>query len=284
MKVAAVGVLTGWGEGISALPDDARRAAAGRTIVTLPPPAAASERFRRATRECRLGVAAVDALLRAAALDRETLHGAGTALVYVTAGAYGASNRAFIDGEAARGGALHFPYTAPSAVPAEVTIEFGITGPYVTFIGGAAAAIDALWHADRLLAGGACQRALVLAVETVEECASLWARGRWLVGRPLVEAAACALLLPGAAGARAEAAGRASALETTVRRRSGETLACAPLIGLALALESGEDAWNVTEHWRGHRLGFDRSAGPNPRAAAGGRTGRPWSPRKCSTS
>ncbi|MGH7393400.1 MAG: beta-ketoacyl synthase N-terminal-like domain-containing protein [Candidatus Rokuibacteriota bacterium] len=268
MKVAAVGVLTGWGEGISALPDDARRAAAGRAIVTLPTPAVGGERFRRATRECRLGVAAVEALLRAAALDRGALHGAGTALVYVTAGAYGASNRAFIDGEATRGGALHFPYTAPSAVPAEVTIEFGITGPYVTLIGGAATAIDALWHADRLLAGGACERALVLAVETVEECASLWAGARWLVGRPLVEAAACALLLPGSAGSRVEPGGQASALETTVRRRCGETLACAPLIGLALALETGEDAWNVTGRWRGRRLGLDRGARPNPRAAA----------------
>lgn len=260
MRVAAAGVLTAWGEGIGALPDDANRAAAGRTVLTLTPPPIAGERFRRATRECLLGVGAVDALLRAAGLDRQALRGAGTALVYVTAGAYGAANVAFIAPAAAHGGALHFPYTAPSAVPAEVTIEFGITGPYVTLIGGASATIDALWHAGRLLDGGACGRALVLAVETFGECASLWDRGRWLVGRPLVEAAACALLEPGGAAERVLATGGRSALERTVRRRAGETLACGPLIGLALALETGEDALNVTGRWRGRGLGFARSS------------------------
>ncbi len=262
MRVAAVGVLTGWGEGVAALPDDARRAAAGRGVVTLATPAMTGERFRRATRECLLGIAAVEALLRRAGLDRPALQGAGTALVYVTAGAYGASNRAFIDAEVGRSGALHFPYTAPSAVPAEVTIEFGITGRYVTLIGGASATIDALWHADRLLAGGACERALVLAVETFEECGSLWDRGRWLVDRPLVEAAACALLTTAEEGDRLAPAGPASPLDTAVRRRAGETLACAPLIALALARETGEDARSVIGLWRGRRVGPGGGAPP----------------------
>jgi len=79
----------------------------------------------------------------------------------------------------------------------EVAIEFGLTGPYGILIGGAAATIDGLWQATRLLESGRCERALVLAVETFEDCAELYARARWLVGRPLVEAAVCALLLPG---------------------------------------------------------------------------------------
>ena len=32
-RLAGVGVLTGWGEGVAALPADARRAAAGRDVI-----------------------------------------------------------------------------------------------------------------------------------------------------------------------------------------------------------------------------------------------------------
>src|SRR5262249_56309079 len=116
-------------------------------------------------------------------------------------GAYGASNRAWVAADTARpavAGTLHFPYTAPSVMSGEVAIEFGLTGPYGILIGGAAATIDGLWHATRLLESVRCERALVLAVETFEDCAELYARGRWLVGRPLVEAAAGALLVAGA--------------------------------------------------------------------------------------
>jgi len=208
-RVAGVGLLTGWGEGPGALPADAARAAGGRDVVALAPPAVGGERFRRATRECLLGIAAVEALLREAGLGREDIRGPATALVYATAAAYGASNVAFVEASAAEAsgekgrmaGPLHFPYTAPSAVPGEVAIEFGLTGPYVILLGGATAAIDALWQATRLLEGGGSERALVLAVETFAGCAPLWARGRRLVRGPLVEAAACALLVPGGRGA-----------------------------------------------------------------------------------
>jgi hypothetical protein len=54
--VDAVSVLTGWGHGIGALPADAARAAEGRAVIPLPRPALDGERFRRATRECLLGV------------------------------------------------------------------------------------------------------------------------------------------------------------------------------------------------------------------------------------
>jgi len=152
---------------------------------------------------------------------------------------------------------LHFPYTAPSAMAGEVAIEFGLTGPYGILIGGAAATIDALWQATRLLAGGRCERALVLAVETFEECAALYARGRWLVRRPLVEAAACALLVPGALRARYDAPRAPSMLETLARVRAGETLACAPLIALALARDGGTaGSVSVTGEWRGRRAGL----------------------------
>lgn len=271
--VDAVAVVTGWGEGIEALPADAVRAAAGRPIIPLGRPALEGERFRRATRECLLGVAAVDALLRENHISREVVKGTSTALLYVTAGAYGASNYAWVAADTARpagvddrpgerrrgavSGTLHFPYTAPSVMSGEVAIEFGLTGPYGILIGGAAATIDALWQATRLLEAGRCQRALVLAVETFQDCAELYARGRWLVGRPLVEAAACALLVPGALRTRYDAPRAASELETRARARAGETLACAPLIALALGREGGATgSIGVTGEWRGRRAGL----------------------------
>ncbi len=256
MRVGAVGVLTGWGAGLSALPADARVAAGDRPVVELAAPTLDGERFRRATRECLLGVAAVTELLERAGLARDAIRGSDTGIVYATAGAYGASNRAFIETTATPGegrGALHFPYTAPSAVPAEVTIEFGLTGPYLIMIGGATATLDALWQAERLLAEAACRRVLVLAVETFAECAELYGRGRWLVDRPLVEAAVAALLLPGEPVRTVRPAARPAALERLARQRAGETLACGPLIQLALAQELGEDAGDLTGIWRGQR-------------------------------
>jgi 3-oxoacyl-(acyl-carrier-protein) synthase len=260
VRLAAVGVLTGWGQGVAALPADARHAAAGRGVIPLAAPAVDGERFRRATRECVLGVAAVQAALRQAELEPGDVAGDGTALLYVTAAAYGASNRAFIEAAATRegAGALHFPYTAPSAVAAEVAIEFGLTGPYVIFVGGGTATVEALWQAERLLGGRAAERALVLAVETFDECADLYTRGRWLAGRPLVEAAACALLGPGLPALSAGPTAQASPLEAQTRRRAGEVFACGPLIALALARETGDDSWSVTGHWRGRRAALVR--------------------------
>src|SRR5437763_3850316 len=100
--VEAVSVLTGWGQGIQALPADATRAAAGRAVIPLGRPALEGERFRRATRECLLGVAAVDALLREHRISREVITGSATALIYVTGGAYGASNHAWVVADPAR--------------------------------------------------------------------------------------------------------------------------------------------------------------------------------------
>ena len=252
VSLAGVGVITGWGRGVDAWPDDARRAAGDRAVVTAATPPLDGERFRRATRECLLGVAAVQATLDDAGISREAIAGTHTALLYVTAAAYGSSNRAFIAaGEPGSAGALHFPYTAPSAVPAEVTIEYGLRGTYVTLIGGAAVTLEALAWAGRLLAEGACERALVLAVETFAECADLFARDRRLLSRPLTEAAACALLVLGARPIEIRAGDHVSDMTARVDRRVGETLACGPLLGLALARASGDDPWTVTGRWRG---------------------------------
>jgi hypothetical protein len=282
-RVLGVGLLTAWGEGVGALPDDARRAAGERRVVPMATPAIAGERFRRATRECLLGVAAVGAALRESALDRAAVAGPRTALVYVTAAAYGASNKSFIVAEAATqarpngapssvaaarapspvategagraktGGAIYFPYTAPSSVPAEVAIEYGLRGGYVILVGGASAGVDALWQASTLLAAGDADLALVLAVETFEECADLWTRGRWVAPRPLVEAAACAVLAVGDDADVGYGSGAASTLETLAARRAGETLACAPLVELALARAAGMPIARVTGRWRGRR-------------------------------
>jgi 3-oxoacyl-[acyl-carrier-protein] synthase II len=257
MLVLGVGLLTGWGSGTSALPGDARAAADGRRVIPLATPPCEGERFRRATRECVLGVAAVEAALTDAGLSRAEISGPDTALVYVTAAAYGSSNRRFIDGDAGRGGTtsgLYFPYTAPSAVPAEVAIDYGLRGGYVILVGGAAAGVEALWQAAMLLGAGRCERALVVAVETFVECEDLWARGRWAVRGPLVEAAAC-VLLEGDGDVGYAAAAIPAALETLARRRAGETLACEPLIGVALARDAGDRQAAVTGQWRGRRMG-----------------------------
>jgi hypothetical protein len=163
-----------------------------------------------------LAIAAGRALVRDAGVEAAALAGPRTALVHVTAAAYGASNRIFIDADASPGvtGALHFPYTAPSTLPAEVAIEFGITGPYLILIGGATATVDAFWHVGQLFARRAADRALVLAVETFAECGDLHARARWLTGRPRVEAAACALLIPEERGLDVREGAAPSAAET----------------------------------------------------------------------
>jgi hypothetical protein len=254
-RVRGVGLLTGWGPGVAALPENARAAAGGRLVVSLPRPALDGARFRRATRECLLAVSAVEAMLADAGIPRDAIRGPRTALVYVTAAAYGASNVAFAEaagGTRREGGTLHFPYTAPSAVPAEVAIEYGLTGGYVILVGGAAATIDALWQAATLLAGGRCDRALVLAVETFAECEALWRRGRWAAREPLVEAAACALL-DGDGDVGYSSEDGAVALEGLATRRAGETLACGPLVALALARAAGERETRLTGQWRGRR-------------------------------
>ena len=301
-RVSGVGLLTGWGRGTAALPVDARIAAGGRRVIPLATPPRDGDRFRRATRECVLGVAAVQAAAADAGLSLDALRGPETALVYATAAAYGASNRRFIEfigAGAARpartegglteagtgsassstvgsapgaasgsavgsasgsgpgstpGSGVYFPYTAPSAVPAEVAIEYGLRGGYVILVGGATACVEAVWQAATLLGAGRCTRALVLTVETFTECEDLWARGRWAVPGPLVEAAACALL-EGDGDVRYGIADLPAPLEALATRRAGETLSCSPLVGLALARQAGNTRAHVTGHWRGRRAG-----------------------------
>jgi len=235
--VRAVGLVTGWGRGADGLP---RASTDGRTVVPVTPAVRANDRLRRATRECLLGLDAVEAMLDDGGLARGELAGESTALVYVTAAAYGASNRAFVEGG---GGALHFPYTAPSAVPAEVAIELGICGPYAVLIGGPTATIDALAHASALLARGACARALVLAVETFAECEALHERGGTASARPLIEAAVAVLLEAGAAAGAPR--------EPAMPEVDAGTVACAPLIAIARAMGAGAAAVTVRGRWRG---------------------------------
>ena len=170
-------MLTGWGEGTSALPAPVGSAPAvpPPTLLTVPTPALDGERFRRATRECLLAVAAVRAALADAGVDRAELAGPRTGMLYASATAYAAANRAFLEDEGST--TLHFPYTAPSAVPGEVTIEYGIRGPYVNLMGGAPAALSGLWYAARWLADGLADRVLVLAVETMHEIRDLFGPG-----------------------------------------------------------------------------------------------------------
>jgi hypothetical protein len=192
VAVRGCGLLTGWGRGLRSLPDSAYSASQGQRLMPVATPTLASERLRRATRECLLAVAAVEAAVEDSALGYDALAGPRTALVFASASAYVAANWKFLTEGTER--ALHFPYTAPSAVPGEVTIQFGITGPYMTLLSGANASIEALWQAATLLSTAQCDRAIVLGVETFQECAELYTTGRWLLGTPLVEVAACLIL------------------------------------------------------------------------------------------
>jgi 3-oxoacyl-(acyl-carrier-protein) synthase len=257
--IRAVGLLSGWGRGATAVPADAARAAAGRVVLKLEGPALIPERFRRSRRECLLGVAAVGALLEDAGVGADAIAGERTALLFATAAAYAASNREFIQ---ARGGGVYFPYTPAVAVPAEVSIEFGLTGPYETLIGGPTATMRAVARAAALLESGACDRALVLAVEIFEECADLFERARGRLARPLVEAAGCLWLEPGE-GTLSFDQRRGGRRETEgARQRLGEMLACEPVAALALARDSDAGGGlRLQGAWRGEtaRLAWSQS-------------------------
>ena len=256
-RIRALGLRTGWRSGAAALPpargQDARAAAGGRAVISLGRPDLAGDRFRRATRESLWALAAVAAMLEDGRADRGEIAGDGTALLFATAAVYGASNRAFIQGT---GGGTHFAYTAPAVVSAEAAIEFGLRGPSVLFIGGPPATLRAIWYAATLLASGSCRRALVLAVETFEECADLYARARRRSAPPLVEAAACLWLEPGDGrlALRTDRGRRPGAADAARRRGDtmGEMMACAPLAEMARRRHEGHpDPLGLSGAWRG---------------------------------
>jgi 3-oxoacyl-[acyl-carrier-protein] synthase III len=269
--IKAIGLLSGWGRGPAALPLDASRAASGRRVLVVERPALDPERFRRSRRECLMGVAAVSAMLEDAGQGPEAIAGERTALLFATVAAYAPSNREFIE---ARGGSMYFPYTAVAAVPAEVAIEFGLTGPYEVLVGGAPATMRAIARAAALLETGVCDRALVLAVEVFEECADLFERFRSPFDRPLVEGAACLWLEPGDGTLTLERRrGRQDGQEDegSVGSRVGEMLTCEPLAALALARDSaGLEVTQVHGSWRGETTRLEWSRTPyqtRPRAA-----------------
>ena len=197
-RIRGVGAITGWGEGVQALPDAPPPRGERRGLVTAPTPVLGGDRFRRATRECLLAVAAAKAAVADAGLAEADVAGSRTGILYVSATGYAAANRAFLEDESST--TLHFPYTSPSAVPGEVTIELGIRGPYVNVMGGAPATLQAIWWAARWLAEGRADRVLVLAVEALHEIRDLFDRARRLYRGPLVEGAACLLLEAGEGG------------------------------------------------------------------------------------
>lgn len=222
-RVRALGILSG--RPPSAAPEPA--------VWPLPRPERTGDRFRRATRECLLALAAVDAMLEDGRAPREAIAGEGTALLYVTAAAYGASNREFIE---RRGGVMHFAYTAPAVVPAEVAIEFGVTGAYGILIGGAPATLRAIRQAGQLLDEARCDRVLLLVVEIFEECADLYVRHRRFTKWPLVETAACLWLERGEGDLRFESRRDGSAGRPG---RADERLAAGPLADLREWLDRG---------------------------------------------
>jgi hypothetical protein len=258
----ALGFLSARAAEIDASRGVDERMRAGRALQSFGRPAPRDTRSRRATRECLLALAAVDAMLEDGHASRDAIAGERTALLYTTAAGYTASNRSFIEG----GGGIHFAYTAPAVVPAEVAIEFGVTGPYAIFLGGPPATLRAIWQAAILLDSGACDRALVLAVEIFEECGDLYARVPRLVGQPLVEAAACLWLEPGKGRLVYESSRGDGRRTRALRGNVGEMLGCAPLAALDLWRRGGGVApLELVGAWRGEqaRLVWD-GAQPAP--------------------
>src|SRR6266508_1288115 len=146
----ALGFLSASGRRADASPEDAPGGVPGRPVLSLGRPGPRDDRLRRATRECLLALAAVEAMLEDGKAGRRAIAGERTALLYATAAGYAASNRGFIE---ASGGSIHFAYTAPAVVPAEVAIEFDLTGPYSIFLGGPPATLRARASADGPAAG-----------------------------------------------------------------------------------------------------------------------------------
>jgi hypothetical protein len=204
-RIRGAGVLTGWGEGAAALRSAAVERGTG--LVTAPTPVLGGDRFRRATRECLLAVGAAKAAIADAGLPETEVMGPRTGMMYVSATGYAAANRAFLEDETST--TLHFPYTSPSAVPGEVTIELGVRGPYVNLMGGAPATFQALWWAASWLAERRADRVLLLAVEAFHEVRDLFGRARRLYRGPLVEGAACLLLEAGEGGSLRSTSGLA---------------------------------------------------------------------------
>jgi hypothetical protein len=221
-RIVGLGLVTGWGEGPAAL--RAGTGTAPAALVAVPTPALTGDRFRRSTRECLVGAEVVKAALAEAGPGGRGVAEERIGIVYASASGYAAANRAFLEDESAT--TLHFPYTAPSAVPGEVTIEFGIRGPCVTLMGGGTSTLQAIWCAARWLADGVADRVLVLAVETMHEVRDLFARARRLYRAPLVEGAACLALDPGNGGTVSWA--------SAVARRPGTEGAVCATIGAVL--------------------------------------------------
>jgi hypothetical protein len=246
----ALGFLSASRRGADASPGDTWVDMPTGPVLSLAQSTPRDGRLRRATRECLLAIAAVEAMLEDGKAGREAIAGERTALLYATAAGYAASNRDFIEG----GGGIHFAYTAPAVVPAEVAIEFAVTGPYAIFLGGPPATLRAIWQAAILLESGACDRALVLAAEIFAECADLYARAPRLTARPLVEAAGCLWLEPGEKRlvfeSRRGGRGRARA----PRAEAGEMFACEPLAALDRWRRGGKRApLELMGVWRGEQ-------------------------------
>ena len=256
----ALGFLSASGRQAEASSEDARMGGPGRPVLSLGRPTPHDDRLRRATRECLLALAAVEAMLEDGKVRREAIGGERTALLYATAAGYGPSNRGFIEGS---GSGIHFAYTAPAVVPAQVAIEFGVTGPYAVFLGGPPATLRAIWQAAILLDSGACDRALVLAVEIFEECADLYARAARLTGRPLVEAAGCLWLEPGRGRLVFESRRGGRRRARALGGDGGEMFGCEPLAALDRWRRGGASApLELAGAWRGEQARLVWSESP----------------------
>ena len=132
-----------------------------------------------------------------------------------------------------------------------MAIALGVCGPYAILLGGPPTTLRAIQHAAALLESGACDRALVLAVEIFEECADLYARAGRLTAHPLVEAAACLWLEPGRGTLHLEP-GPPRRPNAALRRRLGETFSVEPLVALDFWRRSATPGTlELAARWRG---------------------------------
>jgi hypothetical protein len=137
-------------------------------------------------------------------------------------------------------------------VPAEVAIEFGLAGPYGIFLGGSPATLRAIWQAAVWLDEGACDRALVLAVETFAECADLYWPARRLTGSPLVEAAGC-LWLERGSGELVLECRRERGHGARHRAAEAPMLGCEPLAMIERWRRDDRRPLDLSGFWRGEQ-------------------------------
>jgi hypothetical protein len=132
-------------------------------------------RLRRASPISHFAAAAALRCLRDAGLEKESLAGSETALVFAASDGSVEYTRRFFEGiqnsGPGQGSPLLFPETVYNAPASHVAATLGLTGQTLSLVGDSAAGLEACYVAGQLLESGAARRVLVLAAEELDAIA-----------------------------------------------------------------------------------------------------------------